>query len=80
MAIWLKKDIIVITDSIVGSVFVHQFPHQPPPIRKMKGGVLHLKNVNSVPMSHRLRYKIALLLYTMVGIFITMTQLNVCRS
>ena len=39
MAIGLKKDILVITDSSVGNAFARKFPHQPPPAPKMKGGV-----------------------------------------
>ena len=37
MAIGLKKDILVITDSSVGNAFARKFPHQPPPAPKMKG-------------------------------------------
>ena len=37
MAVDLKKEIIVITDSNLGNVFTHKYPHQPPPIPKMKG-------------------------------------------
>ena len=40
MAVGLKKDILVITDSSVGNVFARKFPYQPPPVPKMKGGVL----------------------------------------
>ena len=38
MAVGLKRDILVITDSSVGSVFARKFPSQPPPVPKMKGG------------------------------------------
>ena len=39
MAIGLKKEIIVITDSAVGNAFARQYPCQPPPIPVMKGGL-----------------------------------------
>ena len=39
MAISLKRDIIVITDSTTGSAFGCRFPKEPPPLKKMKGGV-----------------------------------------
>jgi len=39
MAVDLKREIIVITDSNLGDVFAHKYPHQPPPIPKMKGGI-----------------------------------------
>ena len=39
MAIGLKKEVTVITDSTVGNVFARKYPHQPPPVSKMKGGV-----------------------------------------
>jgi len=39
MAIGLKKDILVITDSSVGNVFARRFLYHPPPVPKMKGGV-----------------------------------------
>ena len=39
MAVGLKKDILVITDSSVGNVFARKYPYQPPPVPKMKGGV-----------------------------------------
>ena len=39
MAIGLKRDIIVITDSTTGSVFGWRFPKEIPPVKKMKGGV-----------------------------------------
>ena len=39
MAVDLKRDTIVITDSKLGNVFTHKYPHQPPPIPKMKGGI-----------------------------------------
>ena len=38
MAVDLKRDILVITDSSVGRVFARKFPYQPPPVPKMKGG------------------------------------------
>ncbi|XP_065884579.1 uncharacterized protein [Dysidea avara] len=39
MAIGLKKEVIVVTDSTVGNVFARKYPYQPPPVSKMKGGV-----------------------------------------
>ena len=39
MAIGLKREITVITDSTVGNTFARQYPRQPPPIPKMKGGL-----------------------------------------
>ena len=39
MAVGLKKDILVITDSSVGNVFARRFLYHPPPVPKMKGGV-----------------------------------------
>ena len=39
MAIGLKREITVITDSTVGNTFARQYPCQPPPIPKMKGGL-----------------------------------------
>lgn len=38
MAVGLKRDILVITDSRVGNVFARIFPYQPPPLPKMNGG------------------------------------------
>ena len=38
MAIGLKKEVTVITDS-VGDAFARKYPCQPPPVSKMKGGV-----------------------------------------
>lgn len=39
MAVGLKKDILVITDSSVGNVFARKFLYQPPPVPKMKEGI-----------------------------------------
>ena len=39
MAVGLKRDIIVFTDSNLGNVFARKFPHQPPPVPKMKGEI-----------------------------------------
>ena len=59
MAFGLKRDILVITDSSVGSVFARKFPYQPPPVPKMKKGFLfqyHL--MNFVAASNQHSYKI----------------------
>ena len=42
MAIGLKKEVTVITDSAVGYTFAWKYPCQPPPIFKMKGEVFVL--------------------------------------
>ena len=39
MAIGLKKEVTVITDSTVGNAFAWKYPYQPPPVSKMKGGL-----------------------------------------
>jgi len=39
MAIGLKKEVTVITDSAVGNSFAQKYPYQPPPVSKMKGGL-----------------------------------------
>ena len=39
MAIGLKKEVIVITDSTIGNVFARKYPYLKPPVSKMKGGV-----------------------------------------
>ena len=39
MAIGLEKEVTVITDSTVESVFVQKYPSHPPTVPKMKGGV-----------------------------------------
>ncbi|XP_065895687.1 deubiquitinase OTUD6B-like [Dysidea avara] len=39
MAVGLKRDIIVVTDSNLGNVFARKVPHQPPTVPKMKGGI-----------------------------------------
>ena len=59
MAVGLKKDILVITDSSVGNVFARKFPYQPPPVPKMKEGFLfqyHL--MNFVAASNQNSYRI----------------------
>ena len=38
MAFGLKRDILIITDSSVGSVFARKFPYYPPSVPKMKRG------------------------------------------
>ena len=45
MAIGLKRDIIVITDSTTGSAFGRRFPKEPPPVEKMKGGCFCAVNI-----------------------------------
>lgn len=39
IAIGLKKEVIVITDSTFGNVFARKYPYLIPPVSKMKGGV-----------------------------------------
>jgi len=57
MVIGLKKDILVITDSSVGNVFVCKFPHQPPPAPKMKEILFQYHLMNFVVKSNQHSYR-----------------------